>query len=255
MKFLLPVIAHLLGDFIFQTTAMARNKGTVLKHLITHGLIYIGFIILSLLWFRPIQNIIYISLFIGISHTIIDYSRNKLLDKRSKEKVNDKTFNFMLFLVDQFIHLLIIIISVHYIKGPSIMGKSILNVILVHISWNQLYNTTVIALLYILCLTPAAVFINEFFTLFSVQTKVEINEKVDKVKSGYLIGMLERIIILTLGLYGELGAIGLVLAAKSIARFNQLNDQDFAEKYLVGTLLSTLIAIICIVIGDLILLR
>ncbi|HZK72111.1 MAG TPA: DUF3307 domain-containing protein, partial [Clostridia bacterium] len=70
------------------------------------------------------------------------------------------------------------------------------------------------------------------------------------IKSGYLIGVLERVIILTLGLNGQIGAIGFVLAAKSLARFNQLNDKSFAEKYLVGTLLSVAIALFCIVIGN-----
>ena len=44
-----------------------------------------------------------------------------------------------------------------------------------------------------------------------------------------------------------LGAIGFVLAAKSLARFQQLNDdKDFAERYLVGTLVSTLVAVACV---------
>jgi hypothetical protein len=58
-----------------------------------------------------------------------------------------------------------------------------------------------------------------------------------------------------LGLNGQLGAIGFVLAAKSLARFNQLNDKSFAEKYLVGTLLSVVIALFCITIGNSILIK
>ncbi len=38
-------------------------------------------------------------------------------------------------------------------------------------------------------------------------------------------------------------AIGFVLTAKSIARFKQLEDKDFAERYIVGTLLSVGIAL------------
>ena len=49
---------------------------------------------------------------------------------------------------------------------------------------------------------------------------------------------------------GQLGAIGFVLAAKSLARFKQLDDRDFAEKYLVGTLLSVLIALLSIMGGN-----
>ena len=60
--------------------------------------------------------------------------------------------------------------------------------------------------------------------------------------------MLEREIILMLGLMGQFGAIGFVLTAKSLARFKQLENKSFAEKYLVGTLLSGGIAIVCIVV-------
>ena len=70
-----------------------------------------------------------------------------------------------------------------------------------------------------------------------------------------LIGVLERIIILTLWLNGQLGAIGFVLAAKSLARFNQLSDRNFAEKYLVGTLLSVVIALFCITLGNALLIK
>ncbi|HOD90893.1 MAG TPA: DUF3307 domain-containing protein, partial [Thermotogota bacterium] len=34
-----------------------------------------------------------------------------------------------------------------------------------------------------------------------------------------------------------------ILTAKSLARFKQLNDRDFAEYYLIGTLFSVLIAL------------
>ena len=40
-------------------------------------------------------------------------------------------------------------------------------------------------------------------------------------------------------------AVGLVLTAKSIARYDRISkDKDFAEYYLMGTLLSTICAVI-----------
>lgn len=48
-----------------------------------------------------------------------------------------------------------------------------------------------------------------------------------------------------LGCLGLYSSIVIVLTAKSIARFKTINDNPgFAEKYLVGTLLSLLMAII-----------
>ena len=43
-------------------------------------------------------------------------------------------------------------------------------------------------------------------------------------------------------LAGAEAAIGLVIAAKTLARFKQLDDRDFAEYYLLGTLASVAIA-------------
>lgn len=59
---------------------------------------------------------------------------------------------------------------------------------------------------------------------------------------GRTIGALERVILLTLVLLGQWGALGLVLAAKSVARFKDLEKRNFAEYYLVGTLTSVLVA-------------
>jgi hypothetical protein len=61
---------------------------------------------------------------------------------------------------------------------------------------------------------------------------------------GRLIGVLERAVVLTLVLLGQFGALGLVLAAKSVARFKSLDDRDFAEYFLIGTLASVLVALV-----------
>ena len=61
--------------------------------------------------------------------------------------------------------------------------------------------------------------------------------------AGKRIGMIERVIILTLALLGEFGTISFVFVAKSMARFEQLKKRQFAEYYLLGTLLSISFAI------------
>ena len=61
---------------------------------------------------------------------------------------------------------------------------------------------------------------------------------------GATIGVIERLLIVTFVLVGAESAIGLVVAAKTIARFRQLDDRDFAEYYLLGTLASVSVAIV-----------
>lgn len=54
-----------------------------------------------------------------------------------------------------------------------------------------------------------------------------------------------RIIILMFLSIDQYSAIGLVLTAKSIARYDKIaHEPEFAEYYLLGTLLSTVVAIV-----------
>ncbi len=59
---------------------------------------------------------------------------------------------------------------------------------------------------------------------------------------GRAIGSLERLIVFALVSKGEYGALGLVIAAKGLARFKDLQDREFAEYFLIGTMLSMVLA-------------
>jgi uncharacterized protein DUF3307 len=61
---------------------------------------------------------------------------------------------------------------------------------------------------------------------------------------GATIGVLERILVVVFVLAGTDVAIGFVVAAKTLARFRQLDDREFAEYYLLGTLGSVAVAIV-----------
>jgi hypothetical protein len=65
-------------------------------------------------------------------------------------------------------------------------------------------------------------------------------EKVDnrELNRGRIIGILERAIVFGFVMLGFVGSVGFVLAAKALARFRELDDRDFAEYVLIGTLLS-----------------
>jgi hypothetical protein len=62
-------------------------------------------------------------------------------------------------------------------------------------------------------------------------------------KVGATVGVLERLLVVVLILGRAEVGIGLVVAAKTLARFKQLDQRPFAEKYLVGTLSSVTIAV------------
>jgi hypothetical protein len=63
------------------------------------------------------------------------------------------------------------------------------------------------------------------------------------VRIGAAIGILERLLIVIFVLSGAVAAIGFVVAAKTLARFKQLDDRDFAEYYLLGTLASVAVGL------------
>ena len=66
---------------------------------------------------------------------------------------------------------------------------------------------------------------------------------VDPARMGATIGVLERLLIVALLPGGGAAAVGLVVAAKTLARFKELDDKRFAERYLLGTMTSVTIAL------------
>ena len=74
--------------------------------------------------------------------------------------------------------------------------------------------------------------------------RVAATVKTDGENRGEWIGVLERIIALTFVLTGNYTAVAFVLTAKSIARFKELDNKDFAEYYLLGTSTSVAIALL-----------
>ena len=215
----LLLIAHLIGDFFLQPVKLVEQKKNSVKGLIIHTLIYTLMIVLVLLLFGNIWEIIFWTLFILVSHSLIDYFRIKFT-----KKFNNNDFSFWSFIIDQFIHVLLLVTI-------SLVIKSNLNSI-----GNVVYNITFLKEI------GHNIIINYIFN------KQEICENVESDNVGALIGMLERVVILLLGALGLYSSIALVLTTKSLARFKQLEKQDFAEKYLVGTLMSLIIAILVLLI-------
>ena len=263
MEILLLLIAHFIGDFLFQSSKIAHLKMDQFKYYLLHCAIYSGVIALPLLCFGPFKNVMILFIVITVTHAIIDYSRIKILkNMKTKKKMKMKTLktdynsmDFSVFVLDQFLHLSVIVVSAHFIYEQSFIGDTIKTILLKHLEWQQVHNILVYVLLYIICLSPTAILIKKVFVFFSIQVESDHDKREELINSGYIIGILERMIILTLGLNGQLGAIGFVVAAKSLARFKQLEDKNFAEKYLLGTLLSVTISLFCITIGNFLLIQ
>lgn len=66
----------------------------------------------------------------------------------------------------------------------------------------------------------------------------------ETLKAGFIIGILERIFIICSIVLGVSQVIGFVLAAKSVARLNKLNDDYFVEIFIIGNFISFIAAIV-----------
>lgn len=70
------------------------------------------------------------------------------------------------------------------------------------------------------------------------------DKRVDPRMMGATIGVLERVLVIALMPGGGPAAVGFVVAAKTLARFRELNNKRFAERYLLGTMASVTIALV-----------
>jgi len=61
---------------------------------------------------------------------------------------------------------------------------------------------------------------------------------------GRVIGLLERTFLYFLIIWNQIGAIAILIALKSLARYKELENKQFAEYFLIGSLLSVLAAAI-----------
>jgi hypothetical protein len=236
---LLLIISHLIGDFVFQTSRTAEEKKEKLSDLLKHCMLYTLIVAVVLFTSTNIRNSVIPLIIIAISHFTIDLARI-YVDKKGKIRL--QTISYF---VDQALHLGIMLIIAHFFDLDSHIG-GLLEYVINIFGIESINNSVVYILIYLVILQPTAVTVKKMLSYVSGQESNDKKESItiQQYNVGYIIGILERIIVSTLVLQNQLAAIGLVLAAKSLARFNQLNDREFAEKYLVGTLTSITISII-----------
>lgn len=231
------ISVHLLADFLFQTSTYSEKKRKILKPLLLHCLIYFIVFEIVLLTILQFKKAILVGMVISISHLLINFIKNKL-----EKSFSQRRLQIWIFSINQLIHFFMII-AMYYILN---LENSVSNLYVKL----KAYENFKIIILYIFVFSiifePASVFIRKLFTSISPKTYPKAN--LEELKAGNIIGKLERIIIAILLLNNQFGVIGFVLTAKSIARFKQMENRDFAEKYLIGTLTSFLIVLISVFI-------
>jgi hypothetical protein len=238
--FILFLITHLLGDYVFQPYLLSEKKKQKIKFILVHALIYTAISSLAVILIEGILiNILY-PIIIFAWHFLIDFLR-----VRFDKKFIGVRKQFLSFVLDQALHIVILFFLVKDLDATdtSSIGISLYDWFARNLDPMTLDYFLKLVLAYLIVLSPSSIFIKHFFNLILKKELCDDSEN----KVGSIIGKLERSVILTLGIMGLYTAIALVFTAKSIARYKQLEEKDFSEKYLIGTLLSLFIAILCII--------
>ncbi len=284
MIVLLLLLAHLVADFWLQTDAMVKNKMKNLQKHMLHHLLTTGLALVIIWgYFHHFTNLVsYLILplaYIVVSHLVIDILKLKLLDT-IKAKDSNSLKKLWFFLVDQLLHVTMLLITCllfFHMTAPK-MATSILQLLSEKNGISSLggVNTFLfIVILFMLATSVSGHIINllvgslpsEFvniegeFTLTNQLTEAKSSHQ-SKFESnfteqyhyftfssplpsrGRLIGYVERLLVISLTIVGAYPSIAFIIAAKSIARFKQLDDRNWAEYFLLGTLASILLGLV-----------
>ena len=237
MTIAILISIHLLADFLFQTSIYSEKKRKMLKPLLLHCFIYFIIFEIVLLPILQFKKLFLLGVIISVLHFLIIFTKNKL-----EKSFPQRRLQIWIFSINQLIHFALLI-GMNYIFN---LENSVSNL---YINLEGYENFKIIILyisVFSIIYEPASVFIRKLFTSISSKTYPKTN--LEELKAGNIIGKLERIIIAILLLNNQFGLIGFVLTAKSIARFKQMEDKNFAEKYLIGTLTSFLIVLTTVLI-------
>lgn len=219
---LLQLIAHLCLDYFFQTDKLAKQKNTIgfkSPFLYWHALACF-----ALAWLFSLHlGFVLAAAIIAVTHFLLDGFKRHLN--------NSKYFGRYAFFIDQAIHLAIIAIVVTLFNKWHGINPSI--------SVTLSFKYLLIIAGYLVCLKPANIFIKEVFK----STEIQVSSDNEMPNAGKVIGVLERILTLTLILVSQYSAVGFLIAAKSILRYGN-NETLKTEYVLIGTLLSFGIAVI-----------
>lgn len=219
------IIAHLLADFLFQTDKINTGK----KKGISSGVFWIHILIVGATTYLLLGQWSnwYLPLIVMILHGGIDYIKIRLSGDKE---------NVWLYAADQFFHLLTIVAVWSFFYSQSILK-------LLQLPMEALRDEK--ALIVLIAFLIVTYPIGYLIGMFTQQWRQADDDGLPN--AGKTIGFIERTLILIFVLAQQWEAIGFLLAAKSVFRFGDLNndkDRRNTEYILIGTLLSFALSIV-----------
>ncbi len=238
--FLILCLGHVAADFVFQSDAMVKRKkqGGAIAYL-QHGLIHYLAILAVVAVTHPSLLIRFrfqlVVAALIVAHLLIDFCKERMT---AAGIISD---NVIPFLTDQALHVVTIAAAAFLFTGASPAAAA---------AWLHTLQPHREQVLAVLVVYFAVVFAGGYLIRFLTRPLTRHlprlgDENTQSLRNaGMYIGWLERSLVLTAVILRSPATVGLVLAAKSIARFPELGKSErFAEYFLIGTLLSLLAAI------------
>ncbi len=234
------LLCHFIGDYYLQTDRMAQSKENSIRNTLLHSIFYavpFFFFLFGLVFLDSLNlSTVGIILFVVVSHAVIDLIKC-LFEQKTDQKASKAESKRIIYLTDQFLHLTVIIAGVFFISESG--GAVRLS--------PEVYMFFKCVLFAVIIAKPVNISFKKIFEKY--QPVLKTNENEDDTGSitgaGATIGILERFLMGILIGIGQYAALGLVVAAKSIARYDQISkNKTFAEYFLIGTLYSVLATLV-----------
>jgi hypothetical protein len=235
-------LAHLLTDFVFQTHHLVEQKrrgksAAYLRHGLIHYLsavIITGFVLSGSLFSLRTHLVIAA---LTLVHLLIDLAKIRLA---RKYPVCDGSWAYV---GDQLLHFLTVglaawmlapIVPFSELSAPFQEARAIPNKFLA------------VPVIYVGVVFGGGYLIRFLVRFLAEGVKSHSHEKNSEQlqNAGLYIGWLERFLVVTALLLQSPATVGLILTAKSIARYPEFKSERFAEYFLIGTLLSISMALL-----------
>jgi hypothetical protein len=215
------VAAHLLADFVFQSRPMAerkRNPLVLLAHASIAGALAYLLTGAWRVWEIPVV--------IAVTHGLIDFIKVRLNRK-----------GLWLFTIDQLAHLAVIVLLARWIHIAPFVLHWVAR-------FGDRFSSVLIVISGAIAVTVVSGVVVEN-VVKSLQTPERGASKPGFPSGGARIGQLERTLVFILFLIGQPGAIGFLVAAKSILRFGELKEERREAEYvIIGTMWSLVCALL-----------
>jgi hypothetical protein len=232
-------LAHLLTDFTFQNSHIIQQKqagraGGYLKHGAIHYLCAVligGFFLPGAILSLRFQLVI---VALTLVHLIIDFAKIRLAQAHITGEGTSP------FVVDQLLHAGTVGIAAWLIAGSVPFSA-----LLVYLSAMRGASDRILLALavYVAVIFAGGYLIRSMTSPLTFHMRTS-QSRSELIHAGMYIGWLERFLVLTALLLHSPATVGLIIAAKSIARYPEFHNEQFAEYFLIGTLLSISIAIL-----------